>query len=163
MDETTEKRPPRNWTRWLLVASLAANVAIVGIVIGTMLQDNRRPPVVVGGNDGLRGLVRALPEDERAQLRAAARDRRKSVTSVRQSFRQTRQLFLTEMQKEDIDEAALRDVFATQAGLVHMVTKEGYGLIVEILIEMPHDERLEYLERLQNPPERERRGPQPRK
>lgn len=59
--------------RWALIASLALNLLLIGVLAGGVMRYAQRPPVLTMQTD-YRSLWRALPGDARAQLRETARD-----------------------------------------------------------------------------------------
>lgn len=69
-------REGRRWVRWLLVASLALNLMFIGLAVGAAMRfggPDRHGPPSVGS-----ALYRAMPSEDRAEIRAEMRAMREA-------------------------------------------------------------------------------------
>jgi len=135
---------PRRW-RIVLLASLAVNLLVVGLVAGALLdRDDRRP--------GFRGqpLVSALPDADRAALRDELG--RPDREDRRARFR----ALLDAIRAEPFDAAALRDLLATERARGQDRAARFETAIIARLSGMDAAARADYARRLE---QMIRRGP----
>lgn len=83
---TTEtSATPASRSRWLfagLIASMAVNLLFIGW-FGSAMWHHRKDPTWRGGEPGLMGFVRKLPEDRRPALRARLKQARETVKPLK--------------------------------------------------------------------------------
>jgi uncharacterized membrane protein len=78
----TSASSSRPWLKWLLVASLAVNVLIVGVVLGAMFRGGQR-----GAPQNIVGYVMSLPNERRQDLMKRSAAVRAEVKALRQQVR----------------------------------------------------------------------------
>ncbi|MCG7494294.1 periplasmic heavy metal sensor [Thalassobius sp. Cn5-15] len=141
---------PKLWLRVLLFASLALNLAVLGIVAGAFLRfggpDSDKRPVQASQIAG--AYTHALtPADRRAiwhDMRRQSADL-PSRTSIRQSHNQVLQL----LRRDPLDRDALAQVLRQQIAFGHARAEMGQALLIEHLSDMDAAERAAYADRLE--------------
>ena len=149
---TERLQKPRRWITPLLVASLAFNLMIVGIVVGWALSPDgpRKERRDVGAVRGLVGepFARALPaEDRRALLQSAVEDRdrlRENKEALSRRFAE----FLAALEAEEFDPERLRSLLSEQRDAAIRRQEIGEDFLIERLSVMTRDDRVAYAERL---------------
>ncbi|MGK7652105.1 periplasmic heavy metal sensor [Roseovarius sp. B08] len=158
MDDRTEQAPrtgaPR-WMRWLLVASLALNLLVVGVVAGYAIK---------GGPDGRKGppgsmgaMHRALSDAERDDLKSRMirefRDRKDERTAVRREM----DALVVLLRAEPFDTAAATERMAQVRALFGGRVASAQDLLIAYWSEMSLEDRAAYADRLEQELQRRRR------
>lgn len=158
MDDKTEHTSrtgaPR-WMRLLLVASLALNLLVVGVVAGFAIKGG--PDGHSGPPGGMGAMHRALSDAERADLKRRMirefRDRKEDRAAVRREM-----AGLVELLRADaFDPAAAADRMARVRALFNGRVTAAQDLLIGYWIEMTPSERAAYADRLEQEMERRRR------
>jgi uncharacterized membrane protein len=130
----TPAAPARRWT-WrdvLLVASLAINLAVLGIVAAQYMRKERAVRLMGPAYNELlpRAFVQALPEARRAEVVAAMRDSRRDFREQRRELRAAALKVADALDAEPFDAAGLdRAVDAYRAEVGDLVTQgTGFAL-----------------------------------
>jgi len=140
--------PKRRWTRWVLIGSLAMNVLVIGVVIGTVWRQPVRMPPTLSGNEGMSALVRAMPQATRDTLRDTARARRDQSAALRNQSRQLRRELIEALQAEPFAMTAVHSLFDRQGAIVRELTDRGHVLVLETIETMSTEERHNFAKRL---------------
>jgi len=156
MSEDTPKT--HRWQRILLVASLALNLAIVGIVAGVALGGGpkdrmQRFDLTVGP------LTRAMEDDRRDAVRRALRDSGAFRPADRTNIRADFVALLDTLRSQDFDESAFRDVLTRQQQRLRGGQTAVMDAVTDQIKDMSEAERAAFADRLE---ENLRRGPRPR-
>ncbi len=158
-------RAPR-WMRWTLIASLALNLAVLGLVVGAavnhMSGDSPRPPSVRSLDLGAYSAALS-PEDRRA-LRETFRAEWPGLRQMRTSQAETTAAILTALRADPFDAAAVRARLADQQTRMAEGLNLGQRLLLERLEAMTPAERAAFADRLEERLTRHHRsnGPPPR-
>ncbi|WP_171239773.1 periplasmic heavy metal sensor [Ruegeria sp. HKCCA5491] len=149
-------QPKRRWMPILLAVSLALNLLIVGMAVGTVLRvkgnDHAKAPPGFGS-----ALYRALPKDDRKALRGDLSDRHRKGSSSRSRDFAT----LNEALRADpFDPVAVQTLLSRQAQSMADLQVALQEQWLDRVTSMTSDERLIYADRLE---EVVRRGPHGRK
>ena len=141
---------------WLLYASLALNLLILGIVAGWLISPDGprredRPTRAILGAPFAEALA---PEDRRAVLRQM-RGRAERLEVGRAALRARFETLLQALRSEDWDRAAVEAVLDEQRRAAEGRQRLGEELLLDRLGEMTPTERRAYADRLE---ERVRRG-----
>ena len=142
-----DKKPRRPWTTWLLIASLAANLLVVGVLVGHALRgdDDRKPRA--HPRDPLRIVVAALPEGERQEVIAAGRSARQAT---RAEFRRLREDLIAALEADPYDPAVVAGLFAAQADIVRNATNAALTPLATKVGALPLENRQALAEKLRN-------------
>jgi uncharacterized membrane protein len=112
MSVPNASRPPGKTWSWLLVASLALNLLVVGTIVGAMVVSHRHggPGNFPGGrmfmgDAGLVGYVRSLPRERRVFFRTQLDNSRQAMKSFRQNVRQAKADVSAALAAEPFDQA----------------------------------------------------------
>ncbi len=100
------QRPsPSRWGRWLLIASLAFNVLVIGAMVGRAYQFRHGAAVVapVGGGPNLVGFVGRLPAERRATVWTSTSDERRALRPLRAAVREARAVLRGALATEPFD------------------------------------------------------------
>ncbi len=158
MTGTPKPSAPR-WMRLALVASLAVNLAVAGIVLGSVFGDgpDRRAPRP--GAIGLGPFADALSETDRAAVMRAYREEAGAFRDNRAAFRAQFNDLLTALRAEPYDPGTVREIIGAQDAKLAERVRLGRALLLERLDTMTATEREAYAERLED---NLRRGPRGR-
>ena len=142
MTETdTRKRCPL-WVRILLAASLALNLAVVGLVAGLML---RGPGPLRGGGPGLSYALPYIVALDRSDRRAVLGAVRKDPDLPDRAARRAQFAdMLTALRAEPWDRDAVRAVLAQQADGVARVQAVAQEAWLDTIAEMSPQQRADY-------------------
>ena len=142
-------RSPR-WMRIALVASLALNLAGVGVVAGAVLGHSKRlprPPMV---NDlGFGPYTDALSAEDRRALRRAFVERAPDFGELRRLMRGDFDRLLTILRAEPYDAGAAAEVISAQRDRARKGFDLGHELLLERLQTMQPAERAAFADRLE--------------
>jgi uncharacterized membrane protein len=140
----------RSWRDVLLVASLAVNLAVLGIVAAQYLRKERAVRLMGPAYNELlpRAFVQALPEERRAAILGALRDSRRDFREQRRELRAAALTVADALDAEPFDAAALdRAVAAYRAEVGDLVT-EGTSFAVTMFKGLTPAERKLIAEKL---------------
>ena len=150
MSDDLNRRGSR-WLKPLLMASLAANLLIVGIVAGSFFSaGGERPDRVSREVSNLVGpqFFRALePEDRRALVRDIAQ-KRDRIRENRGALRRRIEQLLVELNSEPFDVDAVKMLLEEQRSAVAGRHQFGEELLLERLSSMSAEERAAFADRL---------------
>jgi uncharacterized membrane protein len=158
MADTPTQAAPR-WMKIALALSLAANLAVLGIVGGAALH---------GAGEGGRPMVRDIgfgafsealtPEDRRALRQAYMRDGGDRPREARQQMRAELGTLLATLRREPLDEAQLRAAFAEFQSRGQQRLELGQRLLADRIIAMSPPDRARFADRLEQMLDRGPRG-----
>ncbi len=141
---------PGRWVRIVLAVSLALNLAVAGVITGTMFR--RGGPAqngMMARDVGFGPFTEALSTEDRAQLRraflAAVPEMRDNRRAVRADFAD----LLTQMRAATLDPDALRQVLDRQSERTAERLDLGQRLIFDLVKGMTVEARLEFADRLE--------------
>lgn len=145
-------KPKSRWMSVLLVISLALNLLVVGVALGTVLRvkggDHAKAPPGFGS-----ALYRALPKDERKAMRGELFDRHKKGAKTRsQDFA----ALSSALRSDPFDPAAVQALLDQQAQFMADLQDALQAEWLSRVVAMSDEERLIYAERLE---EVVKRGP----
>lgn len=152
-DQTPQTNPTkrvRNWTRGLLIASLAVNLLIVGALVGAFFKNEKpRGPHLNRASMGLGAYILALPEPEQSEIMAligkGSKDRRK----FRKEMRKSRRNLDAAIQAEPFSSEAVKSAMNSQRDGALNHTLQIQDAYLEALTNMTESERAAHLERAQ--------------
>ncbi len=143
-------RPAPPWMRVALIASLAVNLAVAGLVAGAYFRgDGNRPPEERLARDlGGAPFIRALPkEDQRAVLRRIWRNR-DTVREGRASLRKRLGTLMTVLAADTFDRARVEDLLAEQRAQMGARQSLGEAAFLDHFETLSQAERVAYVESL---------------
>ena len=146
--ETNAKSP--TWMRVLLVASLAVNLLIVGMVVGTVASgggpgQGRDALREAGGSPFIRALA---PHDRRGVMRGMVSERR-ALRESRETLRARFDALLVALRAETFDAAAVEQLLEDQRRALQARNKVGEQAILDRVAAMSLEERRAYADRLE--------------
>jgi uncharacterized membrane protein len=143
------------WVRALLIASLAANLAVAGIVAGAAWRGgDRGAPRDVGFGP----FTEALSREDRALLRKEFLARSPDMRDMRRAMREDARAVLVALRAEPFDEAAFRRALSDHRSRIQDRVSLGETLLVDRVAGMTPEDRRAFADRLED---RLRRGPKP--
>lgn len=155
MSETpvTDPAPRRRWLMPLLLASLALNLLIVGIVVGALVSPGG-PRDRDEASRTLRGVVgepfyRALPEGERRSMMREALGNREAFRESREALRARLEAFLAALRAEEFDRAEAERLLGAQREAANRRQDLGERLLLDRLEAMDREARVAYAEALE--------------
>lgn len=158
----TPQKPPLRWGRLVLFVSLALNLAVVGVVGGSMLgRKGHDRKDFVARDVGFGLFNEAFTEDDRKELRRAYSKANPNIRAERDQMRNDLQTILTALRAEPFDVAVLRAALDAGAARIEVRQAQGQALVLDHLTMMSEDERAEVANRLENALTRRPRGPKP--
>jgi uncharacterized membrane protein len=148
----TEPKPPRAPGRGLriaLVLSLALNLAVAGVVGGTLLGNGGRSPNPTVRDIGFGPFTAALSAQDREALGRAFREQAPDMRQMRREMRGELGRLLQALRADPVDEAALLEAIAAQDARGRARLELGQRLLAERLIAMNAEERAAFADRLE--------------
>lgn len=159
-DAPTPKSAIPFWMKLLLVASLALNLAVAGLVGGLALRGplgEARPQFAAG--DGLILMHRALPDGPRRELGRAFFHRRGELRALRDEMERLRRELPGLLVAEPFDMDAVRGNLQTQSERLGVAGQEALQLLTETIATLSEQERREFADNLKRARERPPRRP----
>lgn len=146
---------PRNWTKRLLVASLALNLLVAGVLAGAVLSGGpkggpQRFDLTAGP------LTRAMDGPRRDAVRDALRDSDAFRASDRRNIRADMAVLIDTVRSDTFDEAAFRATLMRQRDRLRAGQAAVIDAVAAQIRDMSHEEREAFADRLEN---QLRRGP----
>jgi uncharacterized membrane protein len=146
-----ERRPNR--LKWVLVASLAMNLAFVGLVAGALTKG---PPPAAWPGIALWQYARALPDPYRHDLGRTLRDNRRDWMAPREALRGQRDALAAALTAEPYAPEAVAELLEREAQLTGELSAHGATLLLAQIERMSPEERAAYAAALT---EEHRHGP----
>lgn len=147
-DGAARPRAPR-WMRLLLAASLAVNLAVLGLVGGTVAHralDRHRPAV---RDIGFGPFSDALSPQDRQELRRAFLRDGGNPRDMRRQTRTEAATLLQALRADPLPEAALRDAFRQAEERGQERLHLGHRLLADRIIAMSPEDRARFADRLE--------------
>lgn len=148
----TDQTPkPRLWLRILLFVSLAANLLVVGLVVGLAFHrddDNKRRhpprPDQIGGP-----LTHALSPEDRREIGRAIWQEYRADRPNRDSFRAEYDAVLDALRSVPFDRTVVEQSLQRQIDFATQRQRIGQRILLERLTTMSDDERAAFADRLE--------------
>ena len=143
----TDKQPRGRWVKILLIASLAFNLVIVGLIVGATFGDHR-------GNRGLkaphgiRPYVSAMTEEQRKEFHKRTRHSLSGSLKTLKKFRNGQKAVFDAITAIPYSEAALRAVLDQQRSDISAIMGQFQEELIISLAAMSDDERARYVARM---------------
>jgi uncharacterized membrane protein len=134
----------RRWTTWALVASLALNLALVGLIGGAAFKG--RPEPMPGIT--LWRYARDLPEPYRHDLGRALRESRRDWIGPREALRGQRAALASALTAEPFEPAKVVDVLRQETELTGELATRGTELLLVQIGRMSAEDRAAYAQTL---------------
>jgi uncharacterized membrane protein len=131
----------RNWLKWALVASLAVNLAVLGLVAGALIKG---PPPAPWPGIALWHYARALPDPYRHDLGQALRANRRAWMAPRDALRRQRDALAAALAAEPYAPEAVAEVLTREAALTGELSSRGAALLLAQIERMSPEERAAY-------------------
>lgn len=146
MDEPAAKRRP--WVKWLLIASLGLNLALLGLIGGALLHGPPGPPPP----PGLWQYGKALPEPYRKDLGEALRQSHGDWKGPRNALRGQRAALADALVAQPYDPGAVGAVLAREPRLSDELAVRGARMLLDQIARMSPEDRAAYAEALRQKP-----------
>lgn len=127
--------------KWLLVASLALNVAIVGVIVGALLKG---PPPAPWPGIALWQYARALPDPYRRDLGRSLREKPGDWVGPRQALRGQRSALAAALTADPYAPDAVAALLGREAALTTELSTRGVELLLAQIERMSPEERSAY-------------------
>lgn len=152
--QTDTSKAFRRWQRGLLVASLAVNLLVIGVLVGGVLGGNgpgalRRFDLTVGP------MTRAMDDVHRAALRGDLRRSGAFERVDRAGMREDTETLLATLRADEFDEATFREALIRQRVRLQQGQDVLMDAVAHQISEMTLEERRAFADRIQ---EQERRN-----
>lgn len=152
-----------NWTRAVLVLSLAANIAVIGLVIGTVLSNDKRdarrgppPSSMVSRDFGFGPYVGAFADQDKRSLGKDFVRKAGDRTAVRARLETQFQEIQSILRASPFDAERFEALILDQTRQLAQGQEIGAQLVAQKIAQMSDAERITYAERLEhmlkNPP-----------
>lgn len=145
MPPTAEPRRPRRWLWIALLASLAINLMVLGVVAGAGLSWRYAAAAHGGFGPSLLGFVRQLPAERRTVIRRLTSAQREQVAPLRREARLARKEAARALLAEPFDKEAFRLANNRVNAVEARIRDSGVDLIIEVAAAMTAAERREFL------------------
>jgi len=156
----TPRKSSCRWTRVLLFVSLAANLLVVGAVVGIIA--NGGPPRVNPSADSTVLFLRALEAEDRRAMLKKLREAGQGPVSAHRDARAQFRAMVTAIRAEPFDPAAVERVLAAQSQLAETRRTLGQGVFIDRITQMTPDERAAFAARLEEVLKKRRKPPSDR-
>lgn len=147
---------PRRWTLYALIASLAVNLAVLGLVAGLALKG---PPGRPGPEMGLWRYAGALPEPYRGDLMRQLRESRDAWRMERDRLSGQRQILASALTAQPYDRATVESALALERSMLDGLAVQGAQVLLDQIDRMDAQARADYAARLLAGPKERRKGP----
>jgi len=146
---TDTQKTAKYWRNWLLIGSLALNLAIIGLLVGLSLRGpnesrSKHPPA-----DLLRELVRAVPEDHRTELRRDLVAKQADMRALRTKMKDRRQELVQILVDPQFDISQVVAIFDDHRLILSRITTGGHEIIVRRIEAMTAEERAVFAQNIQ--------------
>ena len=148
MSEVKSKSPV--WMRVVLIASLALNLAIVGVVGGAFLRgpEGREDRSVSPGRE-FRMLAGSLPQAHQDALRKAARAEWRDIRTHRETIKKQRAVLIEALRSDTFDIATFADAMKAQQATWAELGTRGMDMLVDRVRSMTPEERAGFADNLE--------------
>lgn len=158
MSEQSSTPRASRWKTWALVASLAVNLLIVGLVVGAGLRGGPdRGHYKPSEGADFRSITQALPEKARGDLRKSVLGRDGTMRERRQRSADLRRDLILVLEAETFNPGALETLFTEQRTVLGDLAKDGHTLLLETISQMTPEERATFAENLRKGHKKKRR------
>lgn len=143
---TDQSAPKRRWTTWVLIASLAVNLIVIGAVVGSHLRggDARR------GGQGVVNFLRAMPDSQRDILRTAMTARRETVRALRAEIIDLRRQFVDVVGADPLDTVRLEALMEAHRRIEDKIARGGQAILLERVMAMSAEERARFVSNIRD-------------
>ncbi len=145
---TDVKAKISGWRKWLLIGSVALNLAIIGLVVGFVLREPRGDTGRPTPPDILRELVRAVPGDHRDALRSDLRAKRDDMRGFREEIQNQRLALVQTLESPNFDMTSISTLFEENRITLSRITTSGHDIIVRRIEQMSDADRKAFAENL---------------
>ncbi len=153
------------WVGWALVASLALNLFLAGVIGVRFWREHWRegPERVMAGAFGPMGrIAAAMPDSSRAKVKAVMEIRQQEVRERGREYRRARSEAMQALSAEAYDKSRAEAAFAEARRRADAMSEVVHAAMIEASSQLTPDERKAFRERLaERDRERERRWPAP--
>lgn len=149
MADQGKPRASRNWTKIVLVVSLALNILVISMVAGAWIggpRDRDRNPAL--RDLGFGPFVAALPDDDRHEMGQAIKREAGAFRANRAEMRAMFEGFLAALRADPYDTQALTQIVTGQQAKVTERQALGRRLLLERIGAMDGAERAAYADAL---------------
>jgi uncharacterized membrane protein len=155
MPETNPQIAPSKTPRWVkvaLVASLAVNLAVAGVVGGAVLRHGHDGGDKAGfpRDPAFGGYARALSREDRRAILTEMHNRRPERATIRKDRLKTFGEVITALKAEPFDPAAVRALLKAQLDMSAEAQTLGRDLLMSRITAMSPSERAAFAARLQD-------------
>lgn len=147
---------PRRWPIYALIASLAVNLAVIGLVAGLALKG---PPGRPGPEMGLWRYAGALPEPYRGDMMRELRASREAWKAKRDRLAGQRQVLARALTADPYERETVESALALERGLLDGLAMQGARVLLGQIDRMDAQARADYAARLLAGPKGRRKGP----
>jgi uncharacterized membrane protein len=143
-------KPLKPGPSWLLIASLALNLLIIGLIAGAAIARHRLAGQNefnvnrLAGEPGLRGFMRQLPKERRVVIRQAIEPGRETLKTLRQSARKARDSVQLALAAQPFDKAALEKALIELTAAEGAVGRSNATALADAISLMTPAERLQF-------------------
>jgi uncharacterized membrane protein len=156
--------PPRRWGKWLLIASLALNLAVVGAVAARFIMG---PPHMRGwgpppADMGLMWFSRHLPAGSKKMVRDNLKAARPEFRTLRDNVTDQRRIAADTLAAEPFDREAAKAALDKVGAIEAQLREKGVDVLLNTAGKLTPDERKlladKWKKRLDKPRKRDRDG-----
>lgn len=143
----TKIKTPRKWPwmKILLIFSLSMNLAVVGLVVGASISGHGQQQAHFAGGTGLRIFMRALPKEQRYEVRRYFRVNRTQRYANGNAMHQAMQAIHRAIAARPFNAEALHAAFAAQRSHITRSTQDAQKAFIAIISGMTDEQRLAYV------------------
>lgn len=137
------------WKSWLLIASLAFNLAFISIVAGVWLRDDKPKRGHPQSPGMMRELVQAVPDSQRSTLREDLQANRTQLDAFRKQLQAKHLSLINELGSPDFDLSRIVAILDDHRIVVSQINANGHKIIIRRIESMTAQERADFAMNLQ--------------
>ena len=138
---TQEPNPKRRWPTFLLIASLAVNLIVIGSLVGFAIRGPESRGIGPHAMPNAISLLRATPDNHRDGLRDAFRAQRDSIRGFRENIGTVRGQFLAAVESDPLDREKLKTLLEQHAKIEQQISSRGHIVLLEVISGMNAEDR----------------------
>lgn len=141
---TSPSRDRGGWVKWLLIASLATNLLVVGVVAGAWFHGHRHGLFRAPGGPSDFGLLyfsRTLPEERRGEVRKLLREGRADLRTRRDEMTKLRQAAAEALAADDFTPERLRQAMDAIGGAEMAKRDAGVDVLMKVVAILTPEDR----------------------
>ena len=147
-DADTKPARKFKWSKALLIGSLALNFLFIGLAAGSIaFSKHKHAKGAAFGPGALGPIMRALPDEHRAELRGVFKKRHKDFRNTRRNVSAASEAIFAAVTSDPFDRDAFVTAVQERERAVVGISQQSHQIFADILEKMSLEERVAFVER----------------